>query len=599
MANGDEILPSDDQLVNAPQEAGLPLESQLRVGIQPDTDLPAISDLEVGLPPNEPGVESLVDAATIGQFSPGGQPVPGSDVAFIQQQLDPLGGQPIALGDVTQEMFTPGINLPLAVGGTSGQLTGSRNIFVAQNQAVPFALLERRRAAQQQAALKRQKDLERFKLRKPALSKDPRFNQQLVDTFNDFTDIFVDRATQQFGSREAAMMALTSPTTKIGREYAQQMDNLEILAGEVDQVVDLNAEVEKAREEGDQFVSDETLRLHEEFKDLSGRFAGGDAFGAASLRDNLTALQTSQSLDQFMKENDTLKSIEGEILQTAGVDASRADHFRTSTRFRKNFEEGARAQAKAIKNNVAFRNRQDLTEDDIYKRIIALKGKVDKRTTKVTKKHKTDGFTDKSQVPVSNQPKAINIGENQFMTKVSVPYSASVQKNPLKVDGMIVVDERGNPQIKQGITNFIPVENSVISTPGGDRRVVRGKERINVADLSKEERRAMGIPRDSKQKFVDRDITVDYDNIEGSLKGSSQSAKASVEAFGDVSQASKRQKQFIDVDNVKTDFTEAYIRSGFTDPDEFIEAAGKQGIDVVLNPAARAEIDKLKDPLDQ
>ena len=190
----------------------------------------------------------------------------------------------LLLSDATQAMFTPGANVPLRVGGTSGQLTGSRDIFVAGSTAVPFALMERRRAAQQQAAQKRAEDLGRFKIKKPKLSKDPRFNKNLVDTTNEFTDIFIKRATDQFGSREAGLAALQNPGTKIGREFIQQMDNLEILAGEVDQIVDLNAEVEQAVEEGDQFVSDETLKLHNEFKSLTGAFEGGDAFGAASFQ---------------------------------------------------------------------------------------------------------------------------------------------------------------------------------------------------------------------------------------------------------------------------------------------------------------------------
>lgn len=379
-----EVLPNNDNLVNAPiQNELLPLESDL------------VTDPL--LPPNTEGgdVGSRVDAATIGAFSPNGEQVPASDLAFIQQQIDPLSGQQLALGNVTQEDFTPGINLPLRVGGTSGQLTGSRDIFVSRAQAVPFALLERRRAAQQQAALKRSQDLGRFKLDKPALSKDPRFNRNLVETANKSTDIFIDRATKQFGSREAGLAALTSTSTKIGREFAQEMDNLEILAGEIDQIVDLNAEIDKAIQDGDQFVSDETLKLHQDFKNLTGDFTGGTASGAASFRDKLTQLQTSQSLDQFFKENDILKSIEGEIIQTAGVDDSRVDQFRTSTRFEKDFEKGARAQAKATKQNASFRNRQDLSEEDIFKRIMALKGKVDKRSVTVKAKPRArGGFSD-------------------------------------------------------------------------------------------------------------------------------------------------------------------------------------------------------------
>ncbi|MHA1816619.1 MAG: hypothetical protein ACTSX1_11470, partial [Candidatus Heimdallarchaeaceae archaeon] len=533
-------------------------------------------------------IANRVDAATIGTFSPGGEVLPDTDVAFIQNQLNPLGNQQLALPDATQELFTPGINIPLRAGGTSGQLTGSRDIFVAQNQAVPFALLERRRAKQQEAAQKRAKDLERFKLRKPALSKDPRFNRNLIETQSEFTDIFIKRAEEQFGSKQAGLAALSNPGTKIGREFAQQMDNLEVLAGEIDQVVDLNAEVEKSIQEGDQFVSDETLKLHKEFQTLSGEFLEGSAFGAASFRDKLTNLQTSQSVDQFFKDNATLANISGEVLQRAGVDDSRADQFRTSTRFTKDFEKGARAQAKAIKENAAFRGREDLSEEDIFKRIMALKGKVDKRSVTVKGKRKFEGFKTKEDVPINNQPKIINVGNTQFRTKTSVPYPEKVQKNPVRIDGLIVLNEDGNLVTQTGITNFIPVENDVIDVNGIDGRFVRGK-------IVTEKRN----PVTGKIEKSFEDATVDFDNIKTSIEGLSSDAALTVQAFDDVSQASKRSKTLIDEKNFDSDFQKAFTQSGFSDPDDFIKAAQNQGIDVILNKESVAKKNALKDPLNQ
>jgi len=576
----------------------LPIDSELTSGPLGGIDANFSSDNVVssddpvnGLPPNTNGgdVSAQVDAATIGAYSPGGQQIPNSDVSYIQNQLDPLNGQPLALGDATQEMFTPGINQPLRVGGTSGQLTGSRDIFIAQNQAVPFALLERRRAAQQQAALKRSEDLGRFKLVKPKLSKDPRFNKNLVNTANDFTDIFVDRATKQFGSREAGLAALTNPGTKIGREYIQQMDNLEVLAGEVDQVVDLNAEVEKSIEEGDQFVSDETLKLHNDFKKLQGDFAKGSAFGAASFRDKLSDLQTSQSVDQYFKENDTLKNIEGEILQKAGV-SDKGDSFRTTTRFTQDFEKGARAQAKAIKENAAFRNRENLSEEDLFKRIMALKGKVDKRTAKVTNKPKQSGFSDKSQVPISSDPKVVKVGDSQFTTKNSTPFSQNAQNKPIISTGAIVMDGDGNMTIREGQLNYRVTESGVLTDKTGiERRVVFGKEIINVQGMSKEEKQNLGVDKGSNQKTVEKDIILDFDNLENTLKGQSQDVKSSVEAFSDVSQGSKRQKQTIDNSNFE-DYKKKFKDSGVESIREFNDLVKKNGIDIIMNEELRSRL---------
>jgi len=117
MAIGDEIIRDEDLVSGLPQQGALGTEE----------NLVRDQDLVVGLPPNNPSTSSAVDAATLGSFSPDGQSIPDTDVSFIQNQIDPLNGQPLALGDATQEMFTPGINQPLRVGGTSGRLTGSRD----------------------------------------------------------------------------------------------------------------------------------------------------------------------------------------------------------------------------------------------------------------------------------------------------------------------------------------------------------------------------------------------------------------------------------------------------------------------------------------
>lgn len=372
------ILPGGDQLIPAP------INNEI---------LPSEESFTTGLPPNTNGgaVENAIDAATLGRFvSDGQQGVSQDDFDFVNRQVDPLGGQPAAIADATNELFSPGINRPIRVGGTSGQLTGNRDIFVAQGGVRPFAALERRKAAQQQSALKRKKDLDRFKVTLPKLSKDPRFNDNILKAHGNFREEFVARAKREFGDNWVT--ALTAPETKIGRDFIQGNANFDLLAGKIDQIVDLQGEIESSIEEGDQFVSDATLQLHQNFKTLSGEFSQeGGNLASADLGGMLDMLQTSQTLDQFIKDNDILSNVEGEVLQRAGIDDSRADQFRQTTRFTKDFQEGLRTQAKRIKGNVAFRGRQDLTEDAVFQILRNLKGKVDKRTATVKSKPRSAG----------------------------------------------------------------------------------------------------------------------------------------------------------------------------------------------------------------
>ena len=591
----------------------LPLENEYVSGVQNDPNLPLDNDLSSGLgaginanfssdqnlvsglPPNTNGgdIGNNIDNATIGQFSPSGSNVPSSDVAYIQNQLNPLGNQQLALMGATNELFQQGMNLPLQVGGTSGQLTGSRGIYAAQNQAVPFALLEQRRALQQQAALKRAKDLEKFKLKKPELSKDPRFNRNLVSTANEYTDIFVKRAEQEYGSHEAAMAALTSDSTKIGREFAQQMDNLDILAKEVDQVVDLNAEVEKAIESGDQYVSDETVKLHNDFKNLQEKFANGNAFGAASFRNQLQKLQTSQSVDQYFKENDVLKNISGEILQKAGIDDSRSDQFRTTTRYTQDFEKGAREQAKQMKQNVAFRNRQDLSEDDIFNRIMALKGKVDKRTASVKAKPQSSGAVNPNEIAVSDQKQVINVGGKNFNVNKSIDFSNDVKTKPIKFNGLTEVNPDGTLKTIEGVQNVVPgALKTIVDANGVERKVMTGQI------LKTSKNKITG-----KEENIYQDVILDYDNIKSGLSNSSKNAKTFVDVFDNsTTNIQQRTKDFADLAKdfegnfspEVEDVAKRFVNSGYNydEFDKFVSSESRAGRDVVLSEDAKKQFNE-------
>jgi len=584
------ILPDSLNVQSAPSnlpDVGLPTDSQM---------------VNAPLPPNTNGgnVANSIDAATLGNFNPNGQQgPPQSDISFVNRVIDPLSGEPVALDDATNELFMPGMNKSIRVGGTSGQLTGGRDIFVAQGGLTPFAALERKKAAQQKAALERDKKLNQFKRATPKLAENKFFNDNVLKKYHQTDEDFIERAKKEFGA--GWQVALTSPETKIGREYANELDNLNTLVEQADQVTGLVAEVEKSIEKGDQFVSDGTMELKRKYDQLVGDFSQkGGNIGGANLKDLVDKLQTSANLDTYIKENNILDNIDAVILQTAGIDDSRADQYRSTTRYTEDFSKAVAAAAKETKNNPAFRNREDLTEADIAGYFGNLKGKTDKRTASVQSKPKADGFTDKSQVPVSTQPKVIGVGKTQFQTSVSVPYSEKSQSKPVQVTGIIAIDENGNPVTRTGQTKFRPVENSVITTSDGlKRRVVSGKEIINVEGLSNREKAELGISPKSKQKTIERDIIVDYDNIEGTIKGISTDARASAEAFSDVSQDSKRDKMHISNDNFSDDFEKAFIQSGFTDPDDFIKAAAGQGIDVVLNEESLKKKNLLKDPLSQ
>lgn len=554
------------------------------------------------LPPNTNGrsIENTIDAATLGRFNPQGQGGPSAeDIAFVRGQVDPLSGEPAALDDATNELFMPGINKSIRVGGTTGQLTGSRDIFVAQGGLTPFAAMERKKAAQQAAAAERAKKLNQFKRKDPKLAKDPRFNDNVLKQNAEHDEKFIERAKKEYGA--AWQVALMSPQTAIGREYLQGKDNLDLLVDKADQVTDLVGEVNQAIEKGDQYVSDATLELKRQYDELTDEFSQERGnIGQSSMRNIVDKLQTSADLDQFIKDKNILANVDAVILQTAGVDDSRSDQFRSTTRYTENFDIAARAAAKELKNNASFRGRTDLTEDDVFQYIKNLKGKTDKRTASVTGRTESGGYTSKDQVPVSEKPKIIKVGNSEFKTEKSVPYSQKVQKTPVRLDGAIVLGEDGQPVIQSGIINFTPVENSILTTKDGvKRRVVRGKQIIDVSTLSDDEKRDLGIGRRSKQTTIEKDVTLDFDNVEASIKGLSKDAGMSVDAFNDVSKDQKRQSVNVSADNFESDFKAAYEESGFKTPEEFVKAAAEQGVDIIFNEDTKKKAQGIHDPLRQ
>lgn len=556
-------------------------------------DANLVSDEELVLPPNTNGADvgNIIDAATLGSFNPqGASGAPQDDLEFVRGQANPLSGETLALGDATNELFMPGLNKSIRVGGTSGQLTGSRDIFAAQGGLVPFAALERRKAAEQKAVLDKEKRRNSFKRTDPKLAENKFFNDNIIARNNQHDEEFIARAKAEFG--KDWQIALTSSSTKIGREYLTGKDNLNTMVDQADQVTGLLAEVDTAIEKGDQFVSDATLRLRNDANNLTGSFAQeGRIIGGTNLKDLISKLETSDSLDSFINDQNILKNIEGEILETAGIDDSRHDQFRTTTRFTKDFEAGARTQAKRVKSNAAFRNREDLSEEGIFEIIMNLKGKVDKRTATVkAKPKKAKGTVDPDSIQVSDQKKVINVAGQNFKVKQSVDLPNTIKTSPVQFDGLITVGTDGTLKNVEGIQNVRGVALDVITDANGvERKVYRAQIEHKEED-----------PSSGKEVSVWKDAVLDYDNVKAGLSNSSEGAKQFVDKFDEVSiKTPERKKQFGDLtkdfegefgEDVE-DIGRRFASSNFKHDEfnKFLASESKAGRDIVLTEEAKEQ----------
>jgi hypothetical protein len=561
MALNDETLITDDQLTVAPSGDTLIDESTLV------------------LPPNNNGnsIESKVDAATIGQFSPAGTQVPDSDVQFIQNQIDPLRGQAPAIAGATNELFMPGFNQPLRVGGTSGQLTGSRDIFVGAGGFIPFAALERRKEAQQKAAEKRAKDLSKAQgLPKVDEIKDKRFNRNLLETSQDFISQFEKAALQRAGGDQAVARAmLTDTRTDLGRQFATQMSNLNQVAAEFNQITDDVAKIQTAMQKGGQFVSEADRQLVDDFEKMTNSFSEGDPFQAVNLLHSRERVAATRSLEGVLDDTNVLDTVKANISQTAGISPDDVGNYITTTTGRKTYEKAVDAIIPSLMRDAAIAGR--FSPEQLKKELLPRFGsEITTEKTLQQKRKGSGGYNSVDDVPVSDQPKVINVGGNQYTTSVSVPASRKTQSKPVKIDGLIVIGDDGKLTTTEGISDFTLVEYSTITGADGiPRNVARGQ----VTTIEKG-------PTGKEIKTV-KDVTADYNNVKGSIKGLSTDAKFSAEAFENVASGANRNKLLVDKENVRGQFLEGFNASGFESVDDYVEALSQEGNDIVLNDEAR------------
>ena len=303
MANGEEELQKLPSL--APASLVSNNDAMFREPVLPP---------DVALPPNGGDLGSLITQETLGQFTPEG--ATPEEIASIQASINAQ--VPSAeIGDPGASLF-PGISQPINVGQQSGQIIGSQPIFVQRGGAFPAGVVQAREKALDDAAKARAKALKPFDLPKGPTVQDPRFQKSLNQAVVNTQENFIARAGTEFGE-ELKFAALQDPKTKIGIEFTQAMDNLDVLARESDQIIELFADVDSGLESGDLVFSDETIALRKEFETLTGAVEGGDIQNLGNMRDKLNTLQGSISLDKFLNDNKTIEKIKGTIVQRAGV----------------------------------------------------------------------------------------------------------------------------------------------------------------------------------------------------------------------------------------------------------------------------------------
>ncbi len=262
------------------------------------------------------------------------------DLAIIQQAQSAFAPPPAstlspitAIGDPGQAALMPGLSQPINVGQVGGQIIGSQPIFVKSGQVAPFGVFmeqqrQRQVAQQQQDQLAnvaaREADLatkaqqKAFKFERPKIPalKDPGFQKSLNETGTGIINGFIDQAKQVHGADW--QIALKSDT-RIGREFQQSMDGINVLARNADLMTDKFAEVQEGIKTGETFFSDGVKEAFRSYEQMIGAFEGGDVRALANVRQVLADVDGHVELNNFLKDSGILSNVVGRVTGGTGV----------------------------------------------------------------------------------------------------------------------------------------------------------------------------------------------------------------------------------------------------------------------------------------
>lgn len=297
------------------------------------------------------------------------------DIETIRQasaQFDPLSPQTLtpitAVGNQGVASTFPTLNQPINVGNVGGQIIGNQPIFAAPGLVLPFGvLMEQQRqlqVAQQQqdklanvarteAELGERARREAFKFERPKIPtlKDPGFQGSLNEAGNSVINSFVDQAKQLFGADW--QIALKSDT-RIGREFQQAIDGIDVVARNADFITEKFANVQEGIKTGEVFFSDGVKKAFRDYEQMIGAFEGGDVTALANARQVLANIDGHVELNNFLKDSGILSNVIAQVTGGTGSPKDMGDFLALRTTDRKSFDRNIAAMVKNVRKSLGI-----------------------------------------------------------------------------------------------------------------------------------------------------------------------------------------------------------------------------------------------------
>jgi hypothetical protein len=464
LGGGDDIAP-----MASPQ---IPSMSQPQSSLQLGTPGDALGLGGPGIPaeqtmdPNQQIVQQTIAGIQRPEAGAGGgvgQAIDQSTFGGGASGLPPLAPKtdPLIQMDRTLSM---GMMDPINKGSSTGQLTGTRPIFVGGGDFTPFHIMNNRKKAIQDAANQKAAEDQALLNQKPPILKDQRFQGNMNKQFFNSMDSSVAKAKEAYGDRWGD--ALRDQSNPLGREFVQNMANFDFIAGTTDQVTDKIAAIDEDMASGEAIYSDETLQLRDDYLSLQNEFLNGNLEGAINLADEFEKLKGFASIDEII--NDENIDVKGTVEQYANV-ADNDENYITSTQKETRYEEQLGVLADEL-SKFQFRDaiRSGLmTRDDVFNSLNARYGYETIRDKKVTTKPGGSGSSITVNLDSGEEgEQKQKIGDTIWNADKSFAISSKVKA--FDMSGNFYYDKSGKKIPLEGINNVKLNKIQAVEIPNED-----------------------------------------------------------------------------------------------------------------------------------
>lgn len=478
--------------------------------------------------------------------NPAGSQLDAEAIQQAKAEFDPLPAQttsPVTAVSPGQAALMPGLSQPINVGQVGGQIIGSQPIFVESGQIAPWGAFmqqqEQRQIAQQgqdelanvaarEEALANKARAKAFKFDKPTVPtvEDPFFQESLNKDANSAIESFKARARQVHG--DDWQVALKSDT-KVGREFQETMDGLNIVARNANLIIEKFGEVEAGLLSGEVYYTDGVKESFRDYQQMMGKYSDGDVTALVDARQNLARLSGEIELNHYLKDSGILTKVIGEVTGSTGI-SNIGDFMSLKTSNRVSYDKNIASMILNVRKAIGLDS--SYTDDDIQNALEGHFRNTSKSSTSLKTNPKDKGslkmkdedirFQEGGRTVVISTPGANGEGvQTTFDMASTMPVPQ--KKGGINAEGLKMITSKfGGSEELVDIANVNITSFGVMTwaDPNGDtqyKKVATAEIEVDVPEM-KYDGWAEGLVPTGKTVKETRTIQIDADAAEDQLR---------------------------------------------------------------------------------